>query len=128
MYQLDTMLEDTVHVHEYLVSPPPGQRHMPPLVTKRYYHFMSTIAVSHKCAWLMVIGWDYGQAGFVLLELSEWHNETETSTQCMLIRCCWLQLLLYSMLCCFPSFRTHKHKKHVHVHVYVRICNNLDNS
>ena len=37
---------------------------------------MSTVAVSHKCAWLMVIG-GMGQQDFVLLDLSEWHNETK---------------------------------------------------
>ena len=46
-------------------------RNMPPSVTGRYWHSMSTIAVSHNCAWLMVIGDDAGKADFVLLELSE---------------------------------------------------------
>ena len=51
---------------------------MPHSVTKRYaQHSMSTVTVSHNCAWLMVIGDDPGLAGFVLLELSEWHNETK---------------------------------------------------
>ena len=39
---------------------------------------MSTVAVSHNCARLLVIGDDQQQQDFVLLELSEWHNETKT--------------------------------------------------
>ena len=63
-------------------------KNMTPSVTKRYFHSMSTVAVSHNCAWLMVIGGDQPQADIVLLELSECPNDTKTVTDFMLIRCC----------------------------------------
>ena len=49
---------------------------------------MSIVAVSHSCAWLMVIGNILGQEDILLLELSEWHNETKTSTDFMLMWVC----------------------------------------
>ena len=100
-----------------------------PSVTKRYYHSMSTAAVSHNCAWLMVIGDDYPQADFVLLELSEWHNETETRTQCILMRCCCFLWLLNSVLCCFFSSDAHTHTHthtHEHKHIHVLSSNSDD--
>ena len=40
---------------------------------------MSTIAASHSCVWLMMVGGKMGWGNFatrcVLLELSEWHSE-----------------------------------------------------
>ena len=61
---------------------------MPPSVTNRRDHSISTIAASHSCMWLMAVG-GRGNISFiganyasscVLLELSEWHNEI-TNTQ-----------------------------------------------
>ena len=95
-------------------------KNMPPSVTNRLWHSISTVAVSHNCAWLMVIGDLLGQADFVLLELSEWHNETKTSTQCMLMRCCWFQWLLYSMLCWFSCCEIHTHTN-IYLYMYINV-------
>ena len=70
-------------------------KNMPPSVTETFFHSTSTIAVSHNCAWLMAIGSGIGQADIVLLELSEWHNETKTSTQSILMRCSWFKVTRY---------------------------------
>ena len=89
-------------------------KNMPFSVTKRYYHSMSSIAISHNCAWLMVIGDDYGQADFVLLELSKWHNETKTSTQCMLMRCCFFNgyfIPCFAVPSLLTHTLTHEHKQ-----------------
>ena len=83
---------------------------MPPSVTERAHHSVSTIAVSRNCAWLMVIGNVYGQEAFVLSEIIEWHNETKTSTECMLMTH-FFEWLLYSLLL------THTHT-HTHAQMY----------
>ena len=57
-------------------------KNMPPSVTKRLWHSMSTIAASHSCVWLMAVGGNASRRGgiyassCVFLELSEWNNES----------------------------------------------------
>ena len=100
-------------------------KNMPPSVRERYQHSMSTVAVSHNCAWLMVIGGATIQTDFVLLELSKWHNETKTRTDFKLM---WgllflLPALFHALLHGSPVVRyTHKH-----VIVQLCACINLDN-
>ena len=68
------MYQRSTHCHLLQV------KNMPPLVAKRLWHSMSTIAASHYCVWLMAVGGsastiidDYASS-CVFLELSEWHN------------------------------------------------------
>ena len=82
-------------------------KNMPPSVTGRSWHSISTFAVGQNCAWLMVIGDDRDLPNVVLLELSEWHNETNTSPQCWW--CVGCNACFYLILCCSSSSDTHTH-------------------
>ena len=90
------------------VSPPPGRKHATfsdkeVLPLHEHYCCQPQLCMADG-------NWRVSrQADFVLLELSEWHNEAKASTQCMLMRFCWFQWLFYSMLCCFPCTGTHTH-------------------